>query len=71
VVVTGAVTGGSYTQEFAISYLGNYNDNSTINGHDIVLTAIPEPATWTLLLGGCSGCRAPAAQTLNTEAQRP
>ncbi|MGB8355543.1 MAG: PEP-CTERM sorting domain-containing protein, partial [Chthoniobacteraceae bacterium] len=41
-------------QEFALSYTGNFADgaNATIGGHDIVLTAIPEPGTWGMILGG-------------------
>ena len=39
-------------QEFAISYTGNYATNSTIGGDDIVLTAIPEPGTWGMILSG-------------------
>jgi len=39
-------------QEFAISYTGNYGANSTIGGSDIVLTAIPEPGTWGMILSG-------------------
>ncbi|MGB8352334.1 MAG: PEP-CTERM sorting domain-containing protein, partial [Chthoniobacteraceae bacterium] len=39
-------------QEFALSYTGSLGSNSTINGNDIVLTAIPEPGTWGMILGG-------------------
>jgi len=39
-------------QEFALSYTGNYLTNSTIGGNDIVLTAIPEPSTWGMILSG-------------------
>ncbi|MGB8356454.1 MAG: PEP-CTERM sorting domain-containing protein, partial [Chthoniobacteraceae bacterium] len=40
------------TQEYALSYTGNFGANSTIGGNDIVLTAIPEPSTWGMILGG-------------------
>jgi len=40
------------TQEFALSYTGMSASNSTIGGNDIVLTAIPEPGTWGMILGG-------------------
>jgi len=40
------------SQEFALSYTGVYGTNSTIGGDDIVLTAIPEPGTWRMILGG-------------------
>ena len=39
-------------QEFALSYTGIYGSNSTIGGNDIVLTAIPEPGMWGMILGG-------------------
>jgi hypothetical protein len=39
-------------QEFAISYMGSYGDGTTTGGNDIVLTAIPEPGTWGMILGG-------------------
>ena len=37
-------------QEYALSYTGNFATNSTIGGDDIVLTAIPEPGTWGMIL---------------------
>jgi len=40
------------TQEFALSYTGVMLTNQTIGGNDIVLTAIPEPGTWGMILGG-------------------
>jgi len=40
------------TQEFALSYTGVFLTNSTIGGNDIVMTAIPEPSTWGMILGG-------------------
>ena len=40
------------TQEFALSYTGDFGTNSTLGGNDIVLTAIPEPGTWGMILGG-------------------
>jgi len=40
------------TQEFALSYTGVFLTNSTLGGNDIVLTAIPEPGTWGMILGG-------------------
>ena len=40
------------SQEFALSYTGVMLSNSTIGGNDIVLTAIPEPSTWGMILGG-------------------
>ncbi|MGB8353237.1 MAG: autotransporter-associated beta strand repeat-containing protein [Chthoniobacteraceae bacterium] len=40
------------TQEFALSYTGLLSANSTTGGNDIVLTAIPEPSTWGMILGG-------------------
>ena len=40
------------SQEYALSYTGNFATNSTIGGNDIVLTAIPEPSTWGMILGG-------------------
>ncbi|MGB8353799.1 MAG: autotransporter-associated beta strand repeat-containing protein [Chthoniobacteraceae bacterium] len=39
-------------QEFALSYTGVAGSNATIGGNDIVLTAIPEPGTWGMILGG-------------------
>jgi len=39
-------------QEFALSYTGVYGTNSTTGGNDIVLTAIPEPGTLGMILGG-------------------
>jgi len=39
-------------QEYALSYTGNYASNSTTGGHDIVLTVIPEPGTWGMILSG-------------------
>ena len=38
-------------QEFAISYTGDVATNKTNGGNDVVLTAIPEPGTWTMLAG--------------------
>jgi hypothetical protein len=40
------------TQEYALSYAGVSGTNSTTGGNDIVLTAIPEPGTWGMILGG-------------------
>ena len=40
------------SQEFALSYTGNFGSNSTVGGNDIVLTAIPEPGTWGMIFGG-------------------
>ena len=40
------------SQEFALSYTGLLSANSTTGGDDIVLTAIPEPGTWGMILGG-------------------
>jgi len=40
------------SQEYALSYTGEFGSNSTIGGNDIVLTAIPEPGTWGMILGG-------------------
>jgi len=40
------------SQEFALSYTGLMSANSTTGGNDIVLTAIPEPGTWGMILGG-------------------
>jgi len=39
---------------FKISSTGDLSANSTLGGHDVVLTAysVPEPGTWMLLLGG-------------------
>ena len=39
-------------QEFAVSYTGNYATNSTIGGNDVALTAVPEPSTWAMVVGG-------------------
>jgi len=39
-------------QEFAVSYTGEASLNSVIGGNDLVLTAIPEPGTWAMLVGG-------------------
>ncbi len=39
-------------QEFAISYTGDVALNSTIGGNDIVLTAVPEPSVWGIVLAG-------------------
>ncbi|MGB8356946.1 MAG: PEP-CTERM sorting domain-containing protein, partial [Chthoniobacteraceae bacterium] len=48
------VTVNGVKQEFALSYTGEFADgaNATIGGNDIVLTAIPEPGTWGMILGG-------------------
>lgn len=46
---------GTFTldgQEWAISYNGDYDTNSTIGGNDVVITAIPEPRTYALVIGG-------------------
>jgi len=40
------------TQEYALSYTGSFGTNSTTGGNDVVLTAIPEPGTWGMILGG-------------------
>jgi len=40
------------SQEYALSYTGNFGTNSTIGSNDIVLTTIPEPGTWGMILGG-------------------
>ncbi|MGB8352304.1 MAG: autotransporter-associated beta strand repeat-containing protein [Chthoniobacteraceae bacterium] len=39
-------------QEYALSYTGSFASNSTTGGNDIVLTAIPEPGTWGMILCG-------------------
>ena len=39
-------------QEYALSYTGDFASNSTTGGNDIVLTAIPEPGTWGMILAG-------------------
>ena len=47
-----SVNGGTYTfgsQQFQISYAGNTGTSSFTGGNDIVLQAVPEPAS--LLLG--------------------
>ncbi|MGB8353753.1 MAG: autotransporter-associated beta strand repeat-containing protein [Chthoniobacteraceae bacterium] len=41
-----------YSQEFAISYTGNFATNSTTGGSDIVLTAIPEPSAYAMVFCG-------------------
>ena len=38
------------TVGFAVNYLGSYNNDST--GIDVTLTAVPEPAAWTLMIAG-------------------
>lgn len=53
VKLTGTLGSTVVNQEFAISYTGNYDTNSTNGGNDIVVTAVPEPSTWALVvLGG-------------------
>jgi len=52
VVVSGTVNGVLTSQEFALSYNGSYTANSTDNGSDIVLTAIPEPRAWVMIISG-------------------
>jgi len=44
--------GDTISQEFALSYAGNFATGDTVGGNDIVLTAIPEPGTWGMILGG-------------------
>jgi autotransporter-associated beta strand protein len=39
-------------QEFAVSYVGDASSNSTVGGNDLVLTAVPEPSTWAMMVGG-------------------
>lgn len=46
----GTFTIGS--QEYAISYVGDFISNSTFGGNDVVVTAIPEPQTWAMMIGG-------------------
>ena len=46
---------GTFTldgQEWAISYNGDFADNSTTGGNDVVLTTIPEFFSWTMIAGG-------------------
>ena len=50
--VTVENVGDTISQEFAISYVGSFTTGDTVGGHDIVLTAIPEPSTWRMILGG-------------------
>jgi hypothetical protein len=52
VVLSGTLGGTAVSQEFAISYVGDYTSNSTVGGNDIVVTAIPEPGTYAMALSG-------------------
>jgi hypothetical protein len=52
VKLTGTLGSTLVDQEFAISYAGDYNTNSTTGGHDVVVTAVPEPATYAMMAVG-------------------
>ena len=46
---------GTFTlngQEWALSYVGNFASNATTGGNDVVITAIPEPRTWLMMICG-------------------
>ena len=55
---TGNVFGGAVPtiflngQNFAVSYTGNFESNTTNGGFDVVLTPVPEPGAWGMLLAG-------------------
>lgn len=40
--------------QYAISYSGNFATNSTLGGNDIVVTLVPEPQAWTMLIGAAT-----------------
>jgi len=48
----GSLVEASNGQDFTISYTGNFDTLSTTGGNDVVLTAIPEPASIAIFLGG-------------------
>ena len=57
-ITAGNVFGGAIPtiflsgQNFAVSYTGNFETNSTNGGYDVVLTPVPEPGAWAMLLAG-------------------
>lgn len=46
------LTGPGVTQMFSISYTADSTGNTFTGGNDLALMAVPEPATWAMLLGG-------------------
>lgn len=52
VTVDGSLGSIAVDQEFAISYDGSYGANATDGGDDIVVTAIPEPSSYVMVLSG-------------------
>ncbi|MGB8356399.1 MAG: PEP-CTERM sorting domain-containing protein [Chthoniobacteraceae bacterium] len=61
---------GTFTldgQAWVISYTGFEADNSTIGGDDVVLTAIPEPGTWGMMVVGVIGMLAVGKRRLKAK----